>query len=206
MIDTKTRILDAAEKLLARHGFEATSLRAITTEAGVNLASVNYHFQSKDALINAVIARRIEPINAKRLQKLDACLAAAGDGVPSLEGVLEAFLAPVLEAEGHRHFRTLVGRMFAAPEEFLNRVFKTHLADISQRFAAALDVALPGLPISERVWRTLFMAGTMAHMLAWTDIIPVISDGLCDPSDVPAMTRRIVTFLEAGFRAPYATD
>jgi len=61
--DTKTRILDAAEKLFGKNGFDATSLRDITTEADVNLAAVNYHFQSKDSLIDAVIARRIEPLN-----------------------------------------------------------------------------------------------------------------------------------------------
>ena len=61
--DTKSRILDAAEKLFGLNGFEATSLRDITAEAQVNLAAVNYHFQSKDSLIDAVIARRIEPVN-----------------------------------------------------------------------------------------------------------------------------------------------
>ncbi len=59
--DTKTRILDSAESLFAEHGFEGTSLRQITSAAGVNLASVNYHFRSKDELIRAIFARRVEP-------------------------------------------------------------------------------------------------------------------------------------------------
>ena len=71
-LDTKTRILDAAEKLFGDKGFDTTSLRDITTEADVNLASVNYHFQSKDSLIDAVIARRVEPINKKRREMLAA--------------------------------------------------------------------------------------------------------------------------------------
>ena len=70
--DTKARILDTAEKLFGINGFESVSLRDITTDASVNLAAVNYHFQSKDALIDAVIARRIEPLNARRLELLDA--------------------------------------------------------------------------------------------------------------------------------------
>lgn len=203
MIETKAKILDAAERLFAEQGFEATSLRAITTEAGTNLAAVNYHFQSKDALIDAVIGRRLAPINQKRLERLEACLVAAGDGPPSLEGIIEAFLAPVLESEGVERFRPLIGRLFATPEEFLSRVFKTHLMSVAERFRAALDLALPDLPMPEKFWRTLFMAGMMAHVLAWTHIIPAISNNLCDPTDVPALLRRLVDFTAAGFRAPY---
>src|ERR1700744_1904733 len=97
---TKTRILDAAERLFARDGFEATSLRAITTEAQVNLAAVNYHFQSKEALVQAVIGRRMGPVNARRLALLDACeLQAAGAPLP-LEQTIDAFLRPVVEIVG----------------------------------------------------------------------------------------------------------
>ena len=53
-MDTKEKILDAAERLFAEHGFASTSMRDITTEADVNLAAVNYHFGSKLALLQAV--------------------------------------------------------------------------------------------------------------------------------------------------------
>ena len=49
--ETVERILDAAEQLFAEKGFAETSLRLITSKAGVNLAAVNYHFGSKKALI-----------------------------------------------------------------------------------------------------------------------------------------------------------
>src|SRR5260370_38831696 len=69
--DTKERILDAAETLFGRHGINATSLRLITTEADVNLASVNYHFQSKDSLVAAVFKRRVVPINQRHMELMD---------------------------------------------------------------------------------------------------------------------------------------
>ena len=56
--ETKTRILDAAERLFAQDGIKATSLRAITEAAAANLAAVNYHFGSKEALVHAVYGRR----------------------------------------------------------------------------------------------------------------------------------------------------
>ena len=61
VVVTKERILDAAERLFAERGFAATSLRSITAAAGVNLAAVNYHFRSKEALLEAVFTRRLGP-------------------------------------------------------------------------------------------------------------------------------------------------
>src|SRR5258705_19078 len=85
--DTKTRILDTAEKLFGQNGFEGTSLRDITAQAEVNLAAVNYHFQSKDSLIDAVIERRIEPINRRRMEMLDQA------GLhPTIEQIVGAFV------------------------------------------------------------------------------------------------------------------
>jgi len=62
--DTVDRILDAAEELFAERGFSETSLRMITSKAKVNLAAVNYHFGSKNALIHAVFARFLTPFSA----------------------------------------------------------------------------------------------------------------------------------------------
>ena len=58
--ETRTRILDAAEELFMQHGFEGTSMRLLTAKAGVNLAAVNYHFGSKDAMVEAVFRRRLD--------------------------------------------------------------------------------------------------------------------------------------------------
>src|ERR687896_950954 len=69
--ETRTRILDAAEELFMQHGFEGTSMRLLTAEAGVNLAAVNYHFGSKHALIEAVFRRRLDPMNAERVAALE---------------------------------------------------------------------------------------------------------------------------------------
>src|SRR5690242_5145363 len=93
MKDTKERILDAAEGLFAAHGFADTSLRKIVREANVNLASVHYHFHSKEALLEAVVLRRAEPLDRERLELLDA-LERRGAGFPSVEEVLEAFILP----------------------------------------------------------------------------------------------------------------
>src|SRR6185503_4404775 len=194
--DTKSKILDAAEKLFGMNGFEGTSLRDITTAADVNLAAINYHFQSKDSLIDAIIARRIEPVNKKRLELLDA----AGTR-PTVEQILRAFMAPVMEVKVDA-LVPLIGRILSNPEVFVERVFHKHLAPVSQRFIEALSKALPDLQPSEILWRLHFSVGVMTQTMLWGRIYPKITNGICDISDRGALVDRVVRFVAAGFRAP----
>ena len=196
--DTKTRILDAAEKLFGKNGFDATSLRDITTEADVNLAAVNYHFQSKDSLIDAVIARRIEPLNKERLQMLDS----AGEN-PNIEQILVAFLAPVLNQDLTEVFE-FMARVMATPDMFLKRVFKTHLLSIVEHFTEAIERALPGLSRSEIFWRLQFTGGAMAHVLSRSHLVAEVERqmGVALTADRSTVLARLVTFCAAGFRAP----
>jgi AcrR family transcriptional regulator len=195
-VDTKTRLLNAAEKLFGQNGFDATSLRDITAEAQVNLASVNYHFQSKDSLIDAVIGRRLEPVNHRRIQMLDA----AGPS-PTVEQIIEAFLAPILDQEIWQA-GPLIGRVFSNPDQFLERFFKKRLAAVAQRFRDGIAQALPALPPEEILWRLHFMAGSMSHVLVFSQVLPAMTGGLCRTEDRKALMARLVTFLSAGFRAP----
>src|SRR5256885_13500706 len=88
--ETRTRILDAAEELFMQHGFEATSMRLLTGKAGVNLAAVNYHFGSKDALIEALFRRRLDPMNAARTAELEEL--EATERPPSPEAIIPALI------------------------------------------------------------------------------------------------------------------
>ena len=88
--ETKERILDVAERLFADRGFAATSTRDITGEASVNLAAVNYHFGSKEALLESVLERRFRPINENRIALLDELERAAGREGPDVEDILTA--------------------------------------------------------------------------------------------------------------------
>lgn len=195
-IDTKSKILDAAEKLFGMNGFDATSLRDITAAADVNLAAINYHFHTKDSLIDAIVARRIEPVNKKRLELLEA----AGPN-PTVEQILTAFMGPAMQVKVEA-LVPLIGRILSNPEVFVERVFHKHLAPVSQRFVEALSKALPDLPPSEILWRLHFSVGVMTHTMLWGRIYPKITNGVCDISDREALVDRTVRFVAAGFRAP----
>jgi AcrR family transcriptional regulator len=203
---TKDRILDAAERLFARDGIEATSLRSITAEADANLAAVNYHFQSKDALVRAVIARRVVPVNQRRLDLLEACERATGDGPLPLEEVVDAFVRPVVEiyASHAREFVPLMGRIYTEPAEFMEQVFKDHGEAVAMRFFGACQRALPDVPRVELLWRLHFSMGALAHTMGASHILRLISEGQCDSSDVEGTLRRLEAYILAGLKAPVA--
>src|SRR5215468_2668082 len=94
---TKARILDAAEVLFMEHGFEATSLRAITAAAGVNLAAVNYHFGSKEELFQAVLTRRLDPMNQERVDLLTRLENEVAPRPLPCERILNAMFMPALK-------------------------------------------------------------------------------------------------------------
>ena len=94
---TRARILLSAEALFAERGFEVVSLREITGAAGVNVAAVNYHFGSKDKLIDAVVIRHLSPVNEERLRQLDKLEERYSQAPIPVEEILKAFLSPVLD-------------------------------------------------------------------------------------------------------------
>jgi AcrR family transcriptional regulator len=202
--DTRERILDAAERLFARQGFDASSMRTITADAGVNVAAVHYHFGSKEALIEEVFHRRLGPLNDERLQRLDA-LEGQDGAVPSLEQLVEAFVGPALRVYGKPEcggpvFTRLLGHALGQPHGPVRELFTHQFQEVFGRFTSALQDALPELPRTEIVWRFLFMVGAMAHTMALSGDIARMSGD--DPLDIDGTIRRLVPFLCAGLRAP----
>jgi AcrR family transcriptional regulator len=202
MDTTEQRILDAAEALFAQHGFAATSLRMITTQAGVNLAAVHYHFGSKEALLRATLDRLISPVNHERLAMLERAEAAAGDRPASIEAVLEAFIAPDLRMmrdlgdRGALLFRFL-GRSHTEPSELVQSLIRAQFMDLGQRFLAAFCRALPALPEAELYWRLHCVVGVITYLMADT-----ASLGMLDRSDVDGTVARLVAFLAPAVAAP----
>ena len=152
--DTRILLLDAAERLFAEAGFAATSLRNITAAAGVNLASVNYHFGSKDALLEAVIQRRLGPVNDERLRRLEELEGQAGTEPLNLEKALRCFLEPPFEkmrewGESGRLFMRVVGRIHSDTNPKMAAMFLKQFEETLKRFTSALQRALPQLAPQE---------------------------------------------------------
>ena len=206
--DTKTRILDAAEELFMEHGFEATSLRSLTAAANVNLAAVNYHFGSKEELFQAVLTRRLDPMNQERIELLARLEREAGGRPIACEKILSAMLVPALklardERRGGKNFLRLVGRAYADPAPFIRHFLSEQYADMIGRFKEAFLKALPHLTRQELTWRLHFVMGALSYTLAGTDVLKLIAHALPGEKDNDELLlQRLAPFLVAGLKAP----
>jgi AcrR family transcriptional regulator len=205
---TKDRILDAAESLFMEHGFEATSLRAITAAAPANLASVNYHFGSKEVLFRAVLTRRLDPMNQERLDLLTRLEREAEPEPLPCDRILSAMFIPALKlardpARGGKDFLRLLGRAYADPAPFIRRFLAEQYATMIERFKTAFARALPELPKKELSWRLHFIMGALSYTLAGTDALRLIAE--LTPAETgsdEALLHRLAPFLLAGLQSP----
>jgi AcrR family transcriptional regulator len=203
---TKDRLLDAAERLFAEHGFGATSLRQITAAARVNLASVHYHFGSKESLLAAVFQRRIGCLNERRLVALTEIEGEANGGRPDLEAVVRAFIEPALRmryelGEAGNRLMRLIGRAHTDPDEHVQSIFLSLFDGILERFLPVFRRALPEVPEDEVLHRFQFMVGAMAHTLAWVRPFPSLGEENRFTSDPDLLLERLVRFAVAGMKA-----
>ena len=205
---TQDRILDTAEALFMEHGFEATSLRAITAAAAVNLAAVNYHFGSKEELFEAVLKRRLDPMNQRRVELLDQLERESGPAGPGCERILAALFVPALELArdrrvGGSNFLRLLGRAYADPAPFIRRFLSAQYATMIARFKAAFGRALPHLPKKELSWRLHFIMGALSYTLAGTDALKLIAElNPRETANDEILLKRLAPFLLAGLKAP----
>ncbi len=202
--DTRERLLDAAEKLFSAHGIGATSLRAITVEAGANLASIHYHFGSKDELLLEVFSRRITPVNSRRMELLEI---ATANGPGELDAIARAFVSPalhILRSPGGRSITQLMGRLYSEPLEIKFKLLKT-FEPIVLHFTEAIGLTLPHLSQSEVFWRFHYMVGSMAFTMVSSDIVESRLEGSVE-EDVDEGIERLVRFISGGLSAPGKPD
>ncbi len=164
---TREKIMDAAEDLFIEKGYSATSLRAIATAAGVNLAATNYHFGSKFGLLTAVFHRRIKPIDDERLAALDRLEDEEAD--PTVRQIMTAFLSPILRADNDPvlldKLPRLAGRIMGEPETLTKPLLEGEFTEVAGRYQAALARALPQLALADLRWRFHFMIGGMIQLM-----------------------------------------
>ena len=207
--DTRERILDTAERLFAHQGFYNTSLRMITADALANLAAVNYHFGSKEGLLEEVFKRRLIPLNTIRREQIETVLnrAAREHRPPSAADLLRAFIEPTVRfcclEPGAEHFSTLVGRALAEPDSTVRNVFIHHIMPLFSLLFQSLREALPGLDRGTVFWRLQFALGATSHAMRIVGkhelLPPGISQEISDSGiDPDTLVENLLGFVTAG--------
>ena len=210
-IDTHERILNAGERLFMAHGYEGTSMRQITSEAAVNLAAVNYHFGSKESLMQEVFRRRLDWLNEERMRVLGEMESAAAGKPLKPSQIVDGFFGTLLrmaddEERGGVTFLRLLGRTLTEPSEFIRTFLAHEYATVMDRYKEALFKALPDVPKADIVWRFHFMLGATSYAIAGTDALRLVTDWQIEEADavdrVDRLVPRLMSFLLGGLRAP----
>ena len=207
-LDTKNRILNGAEQLFAREGFRKTSLRALTRLAEVNLAAVNYHFGSKDALLQAVIERRLLPLNEIRAKKIETVIEQARQRgtAPGADDLLRAFIEPTLEfrnsSPGADDFILLIGRSLSEPDATVRNCFLKLVLPAVHLLFAGLREALPQLSSAVLLTRLQFIIGTMSHVMSMGTLSPLNDPTFPQPLEQQALIDQLMKYALAGLEAP----
>ncbi|HEX4938458.1 MAG TPA: TetR/AcrR family transcriptional regulator [Candidatus Kapabacteria bacterium] len=200
--ETVERILDAAEVLFAERGFAETSLRTITSAAGVNLAAVNYHFGSKKSLIQAVFVRFLDPLVDEIERQLNQ-LQAEKERL-SVEDLLQVLTSSVYEIHGRgsnraTSFMRLLGLAYTQSQAHLRKFIGERYGSAFQHYASHLKPALPGATAADLFWHTHFALGTAIFTMSNFDALRAMSENdTGERTPVDFIVSRLTAFMAAG--------
>lgn len=198
---TKERILAAAEVLFAQRGFDGASLRQLTSAAGVNLAAVNYHFGSKEKLVEEVFRRRLDELNANRLAALARV---AGTADATLEAVLDAYIRPALDLSHDNSgalFMRVLARAFAEHDDTLRQFLSTNYGHVMRQFTVEFARLLPQLSKPELYWRIDLVTGALTHAMSGFGMIQRKHD-VSEHSHREQTAQHLIRFAVAGLSHP----
>lgn len=200
--DTIEQILDEAEYLFSRHGLHGVTLKDVAQRVGVHHTLLNYYFEDKKSLFDAVFARRAVVTSTRRMQALDAYEQATG-GQPTVEGALHAFLDTdldlyILGGEGWKNYGALSAQVANTPE-WGAELMDSHFDPVVLRLIDLLKKALPDSDESDIFWGYHFVTGALMVTLARTGRIDKLSGGVCQSEDFEAIKARMAAFMAAGF-------
>lgn len=198
------QILDAAEELFSKHGLYGVTLKDVAKQVGVHHTLMNYYFDDKKALFDAVFARRAVVTSERRMRALEAYEAASA-GKPTVEGALRAFLDTDLDlyiegGEGWKNYAAL-GAQVANTPEWGASLMDEHFDPVVLKLIGLLKQALPDCPEADIFWGYHFVTGALMLTLARTGRIDKLSGGVCKSDDFHAVKERMAAFMAAGFIA-----
>ena len=210
--DKKTyeKLMDCAEKIFAEKGYDKASVREITAAANVNLASIHYHFGSKENLLQELLNRKLEWLNQQRLIALNTLESKSKNKPLKASQILEAFFGTLLDMldeknYGGEMFLRLLGRSTLEPNCLISSISNGKNNAVTEKFRDALFKALPNVPKNEIVWRFHFMVGATSYAISGSGLNKLfITAEVSEDKSVSKrlLKKRLMSFLLGGLRSP----
>lgn len=199
-----TRILDAAEQLFAEFGYHGVTLRDIAAAVGVGPTLIHYHFAGKEAVFDAVWARRAPISAAGRIKAMEEYSKKAA-GKITVEGALNAWLDHdlILVAEsgtGWKAFGMVASQANGAAGWGADKM-NEHFNPVALALIDLLRIAMPKCDERSLFWGYHFLQGAIMNNFAQTGRLDTLSGGKCRSSNLRAIQWHLATFMAAGFRA-----
>jgi AcrR family transcriptional regulator len=200
--ESQERILDAAEALFARSGFNGVSVKDIAQAAEVDASLLHYYFTSKAGLYSAAIARRAGAINAARLAALQAYAREAG-GALTVAGVVRTYVDTTFSFAltgdgGYLNYLTLIAQMNSTPAGAIPGLENTPFDDVVQVFIGLLRQASPGSKDTDLYWFYHMLSGAISLSWARTGRIDKLSAGQCSSTDFAAIADQMIAVFAHG--------
>jgi AcrR family transcriptional regulator len=207
--DTRRRLLEAAEALFIECGYEAMSLRQVTAKAHANLAAVNYHFGSKEALMHELLSQRLDRLNLERLNLLSSCEKQWPQDTDAT-AVFAMLFIPAFrishESVGGKSFMRLLGRVYSDRSPFIRAYLQEHYRPIFGRFFEAFSRTLPDLPRSELGLRLHFGLKALSGILAGEDMQKLIDDlSMGETINDGELLARLISLISPILTAPFGS-
>lgn len=202
--ETAARILDSAEELFSMHGFYGVTVRAVAAHAQVDSALAHYYFGTKQGLFDTVFSRRAEIVNRERLDAMGCYERECGDRM-TVEGVISAFLTPLLDLARHRDrgwknyfaLSAQVNNTRGWGADTMTRYFDP----VVHRLIDMLHRALPEARKEDLYWSYHMLTGSLTLTLSDTGRLDRLSNDLCRSSDIASIAPRMIEYCAAGFKA-----
>jgi AcrR family transcriptional regulator len=153
---TRARILSCAEKAYAHRGMVDFTLRSLSDAAEVNLAAINYHFRSKQALVEAMLVKVLAPLYEQRLSLLTHIQQHYGDNMQPTH-IMAALLLPLMREISVRqenHHLPFMMQTASDTDPAVRSVLKTHYSAIGDKFEQAFAKSAADVPVDEALWRS----------------------------------------------------
>ena len=197
------RILDAAEDLFSKRGFDGVTMRAVADMAIVDAALAHYYFATKQGLFDAVLERRAEQVFVERMRAFDKYEAACGNTV-TVEGAVSAFIIPLLERarkgdDGWKNYFRLIALVNNDASHVAQSIM-SYFDPLVHRLIAVVKRALPEAAEEELFWCFHFLTGSLTLALSRTGRLDRLSGGVCSSDDLASIEPRMVEYCAAGFR------